>query len=810
MNNLWQDLRYAARMLLKKPGFTLIAVITLAVGIGANTAIFSLLNEALLRPLPVHEPERLVGLYRKIPQDENFNRFSYPNYIDTRERSSSFSGLAAYFFTALNLSNNGQTERAAGKIVTANYFDVLGVKMAVGRAFLPEDDKTPGGHPVAVISNGLWQRSFAADPEFIGRGITINGHQFTVIGIAPEDFRGTELGMAPDVYVPIMMQQQAMNGDDWLRSRMIGWLRVVGRLSSGVTSDQAQAELEAIGNQLRQEHPKENEAFGIAVVPDFGLHPNFRGDAERFLLLLLAVVGLVLLIACANIAGLLLARAAERRREIGIRMALGARRLRLARQMLTESLLLSLLGGAAGLLLTLWFSSLIEAALRAGQVLPSPIEFGLDHRVLIFTLSISVLSGLIFGMVPAINAMKTDLAGIIKDASGTLQGKLRMRHIFVITQIALSLVLLTAAGLFVRSLLRAQQIDPGFNSENVLMMSLDLGLQGYKPEQARSFQRQLEQQLAALPGVQQVALAGQAPLTSDADTTIEVEGYKPPTGLSGVVINFNVVGANYFQTLGIPLVQGRAFTEQDEQRDARGVAIINETAARRFWAEESAVGKRISMGKSALEIVGIARDGKYVTLGEDPRSYLYLPVSGNGLSGITVLLRTGGEPMNVITPVRQTVQSLDQNLPVYDIRTMNQHLSGALFGARLSAVLLGLFGGVALLLAALGIYGVMAYAVSQRTREIGIRMALGAKADDVMKLIVRRGMKLTIIGIVPGLIAALLVTRLLKGFLYEVGANDPVTFVVIVALLASVAFLACWIPARRAMKVNPIEALRCE
>ena len=516
------------------------------------------------------------------------------------------------------------------------------------------------------------------------------------------------------------------------------------------------------------------------------------------------------MIACANIAGLLLARATERRREMGIRIAMGAGRLRLARQMLTESLLLATLGGAAGLLVTLWFSSLIERALQAGQVLPSAVEFGFDYRVLIFTIAISIFSGLIFGMAPVINAVRTDVAGIMKDSGGRLQGKLRLRHVFVIAQIAMSVVLLAGAGLFVRSLLRAQQIDPGFNAENVLMMSLDLGSQGYKPEQVRSFQTQLEQRLGGLPGVRQVAIANQAPLSSDNDTTIEVEGYTPPTGLSGVVVNFSVVGANYFQTLDIPLLQGRPFSEQDEQPDARSVAIINETTARRFWAGDSAVGKRIFMGKNPIEIIGIARDGKYVTLGEEPRLYLYLPVSPGGLSSMTMLVRTDDDPFSSIAVVRQTVQSLDQNLPVYDVRTMKEHLSGALFGARVSAVLLGMFGAVALLLAALGIYGVMAYAVSQRTREIGIRMALGAKGDDVLMLIVRRGVKLTLFGIIPGLIAALLVTRLLEGFLYEVNANDPLTFVVIVALLVSVALLACWIPARRATKVDPIVVLRCE
>jgi putative ABC transport system permease protein len=803
-----QDVRFGARLLVKNPGFTAIAVITLALGIAANSAIFSVLNAALLQPLPVKEPGALAGLYRKIPQDENYNRFSYPNYVDVRDRNRSLTGLAAYYFAPFNLSTGAETERALGKIVSGNYFSVLGVEPALGRTFLPEEDRTPGAQPVAIISHGLWQRRFGGDSALIGRGITLNGHPFTIIGVAAEGFRGTEVGMVPDIYVPMMMQRQAMNTDDWLAQRGIGWLRIIGRLKPGVSVEAARAELEGLGGQLRQEHPQINDAFGIAVVADFGIHPNFRGNARRFLLLLIALVGLVLLIACANIAGLLLARAAERRREIGVRLALGASRGRLFRQMLTESLVLALIGGVIGLALTPTLISSLEWLLYSSRVMPSAVALDLDTSVLFFTAAVSIATGLIFGAAPAFSAARTGVAGVIKeDAGGRASGSTRLRSVFVVAQIALSLLLLAAAGLFVRSLQRAQGIDPGFDSENLLLMSFDLGLQGYKPEQIRNFQQQIVERVAALPGTREITLANAAPLTNDADTTVGFEDYQPPAGLPGVVINFANIAPSYFQTMGIQIVEGRAFTAQDRE-GAPPAAIINETAARRF---ASGVGKRIFFGKTAVEVVGVARNSKYVTIGETDRPYLYLPLAQSD-GALTLIVRTPGDPaqapMQAIDGVRQTVRSLDPNLPVYDIKTMNQHMRGALVGARLGALVLSVLGFIALLLAALGIYGVMASAVNRRTREIGIRIALGANARDVVKMIVWQGTKMTVIGVVPGLIAALAAMRLLKGFLYDVDANDPLTFAAIILLLVATSLLACYIPARRAARVDPIQALR--
>ncbi len=817
MQILWQNLRYGLRLLLKHPGFTLIAVVSLALGIGANTAIFSVVNAALLRPLPVEDPEALVGLYRKIPQDPNYNRFSYPNYVDVRDRNQVFASLAAYYFTPFNLSGASQTERVYGKVVSGNYFSTLGVRINQGRAFLPEEDRTPNANPVAVIGYGLWQRRFGGDPALVGKTITLNGYGFTVVGVAPPQFQGAELGMAPDVFVPMMMQSRAMPGRNWLDDRGIGWLRAVGRLKPGVSAEQAQAEMHTLGGQIRSEHPKINESFGIAVIEDFGIHPQFRGTARNFLLILMAVVGLVLLIACANVANLLLARAAERQQEIGIRLALGAGRSRLIWQLLTESLLLASLGGAVGLMITPWLIDALSVVIMQANPLPSPVEFQLDRRVLAFTGLLSVLTGVVFGVAPAVSASRTDLMKIIKgDAAGRAPSRTRLRSVFVGAQVALSLVLLVAAGLFIRSLQSAQRIDVGFETEHQLLLTFDLGLQGYDRERGRAFQQQLEQRVAGLPGVQSLTFASVVPLGlgSDQDRGIVIDGYTPPSGLQFVPINFNIVGANYFQTMGIPLVLGRDFGAQDHEKSPP-VAIVNETAARRFWPNQGAVGKRLRYGTSGpeVEVVGIARDSKYITLGEEPTPYLYSPMSQIYLSSATLQVSASGDPLQLgklVGAVQREIQALDKDLPVFGVKTMSQHLQGALLAPRLAAMLLGIFGAVAMLLAAVGIYGVVSYAVAQRTREFGLRMALGARPRNVVWLVLRRGLLPVWIGMLVGLGASLAVMRLLESFLYGVSVSDPVTLAAVAILLGGVALLASYIPAQRATKVDPMVALKYE
>jgi len=813
MNTIWQNLRYGARMLMKKPGFTLIAIISLALGIGANTAIFSVVNAALLRPLPVEEPERLVGLYRKIPQDPNYNRFSYPNYVDARDRNQVFESLAAYCFTPFNLSGGGQTERVNGKVVSGNYFSTLGVKMNQGRAFLPEEDRTPNAHPVAVIGYGLWQRRFGGDPALVGKTITLNGQGFTVVGVTPPQFQGAELGMIPDVFVPMMMQSRAMPGRNWLDDRGTGWLRVVGRLKHGMSAGQAQAEMSALGDQIRSEHPQINESFGIAVVQDFGIHPQFRDMARNFLLVLMAVVGLVLLIACANVASLLLARAAERRQEIGVRLALGSGRSRLVGQLLTESMLLAALGGAAGLMIAPWLIDALSVVVTQANAMPSPVEFHLDRRVLIFTGVASVLTGIIFGIAPAISASRTDLMKIIKgDTAGQSPVRMRLRSIFVCAQVALSLTLLVAAGLFIRSLQSAQRIDVGFETERQLLLTFDLGLQGYNQERGRAFQQELERRVAALPGVQSVTLAGAAPLGGgEEDMGIVIDGYTPPSGLQDVTIYFSVIGANYFQTMEIPLLKGRDFGAQDHEKSPL-VAIVNETAARRFWPNQTAVGKRVRYGSGGpeVEVIGVARDIKYITLGEGPTPYLYAPMSQNYLSSATLQARASGDPSQLVGAVQREVQALDKDLPVFGVKTMGQQLQGALMAPRLAAALLGVFGAVAALLAAVGIYGVVSHVVAGRTREFGLRMALGARPREVAWLALRKGMTPVWIGVAIGLVASLALTRLLESFLYGVRASDPMTYAAAGSLLVGVALLASFIPAWRATKVDPMIALRFE
>ncbi|HEV2667980.1 MAG TPA: ABC transporter permease, partial [Blastocatellia bacterium] len=550
--------------------------------------------------------------------------------------------------------------------------------MNQGRAFLPEEDRTPNANPVAVIGYGLWQRRFGGDPALVGKTITLSGQGFTVVGVAPPQFRGAELGMVPDVFVPMMMQSRAMPGRNWLDVRDAGWLRVVGRLKPGVSVEQAQDEMSALGNQMRSEHPQINDSFGIAVIQDFGIHPQFRGDARNFLLILMAVVALVLLIACANVASLLLTRAAERQQEMGVRLALGAGRIYVIGQLLTESMLLAVLGGAAGLMIAPWFIDALSAAVAQANPMPSPVEFQLDRRVFAFTGAVSLLTGMIFGLAPALSAARADLMNIIKgDTAGRAPVRTRLRSIFVGAQVALSLAPLVAAGLFIRSLQSAQRIDVGFETERQLLLTFDLGLQGYNVERGRAFQQQLEQRVAALPGVQSVTFSDVTPLGlgSDQDMGIVIDGYTPPSGLQDVAINYNVVGANYFQTMGIPLVQGRDFGAQDHEKSPP-VAIVNETAARRFWPNQPAVGKRVRYGSGGpeVEVIGVARDSKYVTLGEGPTPYLYAPMSQNYHSSATLQARASGDPSQLIGAVQREVQALDKDLPVFGVKTMGQHL----------------------------------------------------------------------------------------------------------------------------------------
>ncbi len=809
MQTLWQDLRYGARMLRKKPRFTLIAIITLALGIGANTAIFSLVNTALLRPLPVERPEQLVSINNA---SLNLPVISYPNYRDFRDRNNSFSGMLAYRYTTLGLSNNGVNERVWGYLATGAYFEVLGVKPALGRFFTPDDDKSPGAHPVAVITYDCWQKRYAGDPQVMGKTVIINGRNFTIIGVAPQGFYGSEIIYRPEIWFPSMMQAQ-IDGWSELETRGSPTFFAQGRLKPGVTMSQAEAELKTIAAQLAREFPNDNEGMTVTLSPAGLLGAWMRGPIIRFAGVLMAVVGLVLLLACTNLANLLLARATERRKEIAVRLAIGAGRWRLVRQLLTETILLSGLGGALGLLLADW---LVDAmmALKPPIDIALSTELHIDGRVLLFTLIVSALTGVIFGLLPALQSTKPDLALALKDEA-SLGGYRRswLRNSLVVSQVSLSLVLLICAGLALRALQRAQSLDPGFTPQNALEISFDLSMHGYDVTRAHDFRRRLLERMRALPGVQYAGLSYFVPLNlSVGSNPIYVEGQPEQRGANVPMAMASRASSGFLSALGTRLIQGRDFTEQDGE-SKQDVAVINETFARRFWPGQTALGKRFSYAGSAgpwIEVVGVIQDGKYFSLNEAATPFVYTNMRPWIGGSLTMVARTASEPQSAIADIRREFQQLDATLPLYNVKTMVEHMAMPLFPARVAATLLGGFGLLALALAAIGIFGVMAYAVTQRTREIGIRMALGAQAGRIFKLVVGQGLNLTSLGLGIGLACAFAGTRLMSGLLYGVSALDVVTFAGVSLLLALVALLACYIPARRAMKVDPMVALRRE
>ncbi|HEY9404508.1 MAG TPA: ABC transporter permease [Pyrinomonadaceae bacterium] len=813
MNSLAQDFRYGVRLLFKNPGFTFVAVLSLALGIGANATIFSFVNAILLRPLPVEEPDQLVRLYTTSAGSDRIGAFSHQDYLDIREHNNALSGLIAERLKPMSLSGDGQNEIIPGAIVSGNYFSVLGVQAAQGRTFLPEEDQTPNTHPVAVVSYGLWQRRFGSDPNLLGKTVSLSGHGFTVIGIAPQNFTGTTLGQTPDVWVPLMMQAQAVPGPTMINSRDMRWLNVTGRLKPGVTIAQAQSSINAIAKQLAEQSPKTNAGTGVSIHSVSNTPDGPKKMMFPVLGVLTIVVGLILLIACANIANLLLARAAARRKEIGIRLALGASRVRLIRQLLTESLMLSVLGGTVGLLAAVWTPGLLFAALKPPTAFPIVIDFTLDRRMLTFTIILSLVTGLIFGLLPALNASKLDLTSVLKDEAGALGRATRrsnLRSVLVVAQVTLSLVLLISSGLFIRSLQGAQAINPGFDADKLLVMSYNVGLQGYDEAKGKVFNRELIERVSNLPGVTSASLAESIPLGGSSNQLkIEVEGYqlKPNETLS---IDYNTVGKEYFKTMGIPVLKGRDFNDQDRE-GAEGSVIVNETMAKRLWPGVDPIGKRLKpLGstKPYLQVVGVAKNGKYRRLKEDPLSFMYLALDRSYSPGVSLYVRTAGDPQNSLETVRQAVQTMDKNLPVYNAKTMTESIGLSLFDQRMAATLLGFFGLLALILAAIGLYGVMAYSVGQRRRELGIRMALGAQKSNVLKLVVGQGLKLTLIGTAIGLIAAFGLMRLASSMLYGVSASDPLTFAGAALLLVFVALLASFIPARKATKVDPMVALR--
>lgn len=812
METLVQDIRFGLRQLLKHPGFTALAIISLALGIGANTAIFSLVNTVLLRPLPVEEPAELVELFGTLHKGATITLQSYPNYKDYRDRNQVLAGVAAYRISVMSLSDRGNNERVWGYLVSGNYFDLLGVKLALGRGFLAEEDGAPDAHPVAVLSYGCWQRRFAADPSVIGRTVSLNGRVFTVVGVAPRTFTGTEVAYAPELWVPIAMAKTIEPGSTWLDGRSSDNLFVIGRLKRGITVAQAQSALAADTLQLGREYPKENEGRGIRLLAPGLFIPDIRNAVITFAGVLTAVVALVLLLACVNLANLQLVRATARRKEIAIRLAVGASRARLIRQLLTEGVLLSVAGGAVGLLLAVWINRIVSS-LKLPMDIALVFDLRTDWRVLAFSLVASVFTGVLFSLLPALQSSKPALVPTLKD-DASIGGfrRSRLRNSLVVVQVALSLILLVCAGLIVRSLQAAQKMRPGFNPENAVALSLDVGLQGYDEAKGRAFQQQVLERAKTLPGVQSVALTDVVPLSLNYNsTTVYAEG-QPPASVSNLPLAVPTwVTPGYFETMGIPL-RGRDFTPQEKEKDSR-VAIVNETFARRMFPGQEAIGRRFnSTGpeQPLFEIIGVVPDGKYNTLGEEQKMAVFRSLLRDYNSTVTIVARTSGDPRAVLGELRRTVQNLDPTLPIYDAKTLTEHMKIPLFPARMAASVLGSFGLLALILAAIGIYGVMSYVVAGRTREIGVRMALGAQLYQISRLILRQGMSLALIGLTLGVATALGAARLLTSLLYGVSPSDLLTFGGVSLLLAAVALLACYLPARRAARVNPMVALRNE
>jgi len=823
MRSILQDFRHAARTLAKTPGLVVVAVVTLALAIGANTAIFSLINTALFAPLPFKDADKLVRVFRQSSDGSETRFFSYLDYMEYRDRSDVFDELTAHSNVPLSIETTDASETRFGQVVTGNFFAALGVEAVHGRVLTVEDDITPGAHPVVVISHSYWQRACGGRKGVVGETITLSGHAFTIVGIAPKGFTGTMPVPSPEMWAPLtMLAQIRPDMKNQLASRNNGFLFVVGRLKPGLAMEQAQARLAVTASQLLEIDPERYEDEYAVLVPSTGIipmTPGMRGTVQGVSALLMAMVGLVLLVGCANVANLLLARSTTRRREIGTRLALGASKWRIIRQILAESVTLALLGGAAGLVLAIWTLDLLVLSLpELPWGITLNLDFGLDWRILSFALLASLLTGVVFGLAPALAAAKTELVTAMKDDSGARgqsPRKLSLQSLLIIGQVALSLVLLICAGLFMRSLMHAHSIDPGFDHKNVLAVALDFGARDFDEAATETFCDQLLQKTRALPGVESASIEDCPPLTLTLSSTgfwIEDRPITDPDD-ERVSTFKSTISIDNFRTLGMSLLRGREFTQGDAA-NAPGVAIVNQAFADRYWPGQNPLGKRIS-SKGAdgpyMEVVGVARTVKHQFIGEDPRPYIYLPLSQHyDVQFATLLVRTEGDPMVAASPVREVIRDIDPSMSPMDIRSLTELISFSLIPAKFAAALFGMFGVIALLLASVGLYGVMSYSVSRRTHEIGIRVAIGAQKTDVLRLVLKRGVALTAIGFGIGLVISLASTRLFSSFLYGITSTDLLTFICVCMLLGAVAMLACYIPAHRATKVDPMVALRYE
>jgi predicted permease len=814
-----QDLRYGIRMLIKNPGFTLAAVLCLALGIGANTSLFSLVNTLLFRPMTESQPEQLVSVSRGRGLAPPL---SYPDFVALRDGNDVLSGFAASETARFNFANGDRNELLLGQIVSGNYFEVLGVQAEMGRMFSPEEDRTPGAYPVVVISRRLWEGRLGRDPAVIGKTISLNGHRLTVIGVAPSEVGRSVIPGSSALWVPTMMFEQLLPGEpSGFTDRRIERWGNFGRLKPGVSVAQAQTALETINRRLeladplpRDGRPGAHEDRSLNLLRPVGIFlPHLRRIVKLTMTLLAAVMGVVLLIACANVANLLLARASARRQEIAIRLALGAGRFRLVRQLLTESLLLASLGAAAGWVLAYLINRsvlLLETSEQSGFA--GPLELRLDAQALVFTVALSLATSLVFSIVPALQATTHNLTSALKNETGTEERRGRrwgLRSFLVSAQVAISLSLLITAGLLVRSLVQLQTVNPGFRVENGLTFKLELEPQGYDETRGRTLVQRLAERIASLPGVQTASMVNYLALGNHDRTT-----NMAPAGRTDQVeeAGLQLVGLDFFKTMGVPLLGGRNFTELDSA-SAPKVAILNETAAARLFPGQPALGKQLGDGSpdsTVYEVVGIARDTAFRQLGEPPRPVIYRPFAQQYSSTMNLVVHTHGDPRSHMGSIREATRALDAKLVILDLRTLEDHVASSLWAARIGAGIVSIFGILGLALTVVGLYGVMSYAVARRTREIGVRMALGAREADVMKLILRHGLTLTLTGAGVGVLLSLAATRLLSRALYGVSPMDPMTYAGVVALLIAAALAACYLPARKATKVDPIKALRTE
>jgi len=826
---LTREIRHAARGLRKNVGFALVVILTLGFGMGANAAIFSLMDQVLLRTLPVRDPSQLVfldgpGAFRGATH--NNMTFSYPMYTDFRDRNEVFSGLLGRFPTAVTVVWQGRSERASGDLVSGNYFDVLGVRPVIGRLLNAADDKTPGAHPVAVLSHGYWQRRFGGDPSVLGQTLVVNGHPMTIVGVAAQGFNGLQVGSTSDVIVPLMMKPQMTPTWNDLDNRRSRWLTIMGRLKPGITADGAEVQLNVVYKQINEQEIQTianvSESFRqrfvakhLEVLPAGRGLSDMRTQFSTPLLVLMCMVGVVLLIACANVANLLLARSTSRQKEIAVRLALGAGRGRIARQHLIESLLLAGAGAVVGLALAMWTGRLLLAALP-GDPTTQTLTANPDVRVVVFTVLLALVTALLFGIGPALAATRPAVVSALKEEAGSVVGggrQARVRRALVVGQVALSMLLLAGAGLFARSLFNLRSVDPGFPVDSLLTFSLDPSLSGYDPNRTLALFEQTQDALGAVPGVRNASMSEIGAFTGNAwGMTVKVDGYQPKED-EDLNPNVDGVGPRYFETMGVQLVRGREFTAKDATGAPR-VAIINETMAKYFFRDANPIGRRFGFGRDKatdIEIVGVVKDLRTLQLNDKPKRFVYIPYrQDEGVTQLTFVVRVAGSAGAAATAVRQAVQRLDPNLPIFDMKPMAAQVSESLYVERMVAALSVSFGALATMLAAIGLYGVMSYAVARRTREIGIRMALGAERGRVMWLVLKEVAILASIGVGVGLAGAFYVTRQVQSQLFGLSAHDPVTLIGAVTVLLAVALLAGFIPARRATTIDPLVALRAE